>query len=150
MRASAPGPAAALNPVVATRTTALAAPADAEALMALDVASGRVLWNAPRQGMEFLVGLTSADASRTNFLAVLAGPGAQAVRLNDGQPAWTASLESVGGRPVLHGTDLYVLQSGRGIARLDARTGEQLSQIPVAADGFRHLAMGGPSLRATV
>ncbi|MBI5396007.1 MAG: PQQ-binding-like beta-propeller repeat protein [Verrucomicrobia bacterium] len=135
-----------VNPLLATRATVLAAPADLEDWMALDVASGRALWSVPRQGTQFLVGATSADAASADTLAVLAGPGAQAVRFADGQPAWTASLESASGRPVMHGTELYILQPGRGIAQLDARTGKRVAQIAVAAGDFRHLAAGSSSL----
>lgn len=102
----------------------IAAPVDADQLLALDRADGRLRWRAPRGRLRYLIG---ADDQRVYaFGRDVAAFALRTGGATPGGPIWNCEGPGVAGRPALCGGQLLI-PTNAGLVTLDAVTGRRLS-----------------------
>jgi outer membrane protein assembly factor BamB/tetratricopeptide (TPR) repeat protein len=135
------------NPVVAAGDRLIVLPSDSPSAMAVDAATGAVLWSAPRwipgkpavgnrQVLPWLAGVAGHRVILTG------GGGALGLRIEDGKPAWSADGVGSVGRPSLSPDALHVSVPGQGVARLDPATGRLIAVAPLPPATSRPLPLG--------
>ena len=113
------------------------------ALSAVDLRSGRKVWQHTRPSHQTIVAPAVDAATRIVYAGTLDGD-VIALRVDDGSEVWTQHLGAeIGASPTKAGDVLYVATSGR-IEALDVATGHVLGTVPIdgvpsspaIADGF--------------
>ena len=134
------------NPVVVAGDRLIVLPSDSPSAMAVNAATGTVLWSAPRRlpgepaggnrkALPWLAGVAG-------LRVILAGGDVLCLRLDDGTPAWSAAGVGSVGRPALSPDALYLAVPGRGVARLDPATGRITAVTPLPPTTSRSLPLG--------
>lgn len=95
-------------------------PSDSALLFSLDAASGKLLWETPRNGQKYLVGIVSSgNTSRI----LLAAPSLEALDATDGRRIWAAARRDLLGRPALSRDFVYACAGRDGIGRFSLTDG---------------------------
>ncbi len=121
-----------VNPIVVTGNRVIFAPADAEAVIALDARDGRMLWTVPAARGSYL---SPIDTER----ALIAGAGLTVISIEDGGELYFSGGKKIIGSPAVTSTRVHASGLGR-IFTLHLDDYRLDTQFIAAA------ATGGPSL----
>jgi len=114
----------------------LAAPQDADHLLAFDIRTGERVWRAPRLGMRYLVGVADGRA-------YVSGIRAAAVDLTSGKLVWLAAGRlGPAGRPLLAGRSLFIPTTA-ALVELSTETGKRISRYRFDRRERTNLSLGG-------
>lgn len=123
-------------PLIVGSRVIVAAP-ESEKLLCLDLLSGKKLWERNRDGLFAIEGVHG------EVVIVADGNSIRALKLADGNSAWSATVGPIAGRGVVSGGQLYIPVLNLGVRRLDLATGAVSGEWRSTGDQpvLGHLAM---------
>jgi outer membrane protein assembly factor BamB len=108
----------------------------AEAVHALDVATGREVWLAPTGT------ITAPLLVRTGWLIAISGEKLSAYRAADGSRVWTGDTGEIRERPTIDGDTLYLSTTDGRVLALDLANGQQRWEQRLGGAGRQPLVYG--------
>ncbi|MBP7933445.1 MAG: PQQ-binding-like beta-propeller repeat protein [Phycisphaerae bacterium] len=110
------------TPAMAVADVVLLAPQDADFLLCIDRASGRIRWMVPRANAQYVI-------AATDQRVWLGGETVVAADIETGRPVWTQPCAEASGRGILAGDRLY-LPTVSGLVAMDAGSGRAIDVPP--------------------